>query len=171
MNLDSPYHLTQHHDEEGCVYFHDILSADASPRAQGTPHFESSATPLCEIRLSGEGNKQSETSKTLVGGYVGTRLNYKSHHVQTDDGNRHKTLDVVLHDEQTGITVTSRMVLFDGLPVLRSSTAVQNDGKKDVLLTQISSLVIGGLTRSKEWWADFTVSYATNAWFREAQWS
>ncbi|KAK8024610.1 Melibiase subfamily [Apiospora rasikravindrae] len=159
-----------HVDEGGCVYFHDILPADASPRAQGTPHFESSATPLCEIRLSGEGNSQSKTSKALVGSYVGTRLKYRSHEIKTDDGQGRKALDVVLQDEQTGITVTSHMVLFDGLPVLRSSTTIRNDGEKDVVVTQISSLVIAGLTRSKEWWADFTVSSATNTWFREAQW-
>ncbi|KAK8037757.1 Melibiase subfamily [Apiospora marii] len=157
-------------DDAGCVYLHDILPVDASPRAQGTPHFESSATPLCEVRLSGEGNKQSKTSKALVGSYVGTRLQYRSHAIKTDGGQGRKTLDVVLHDARTGITVTSHMVLFDGLPVLRSSTTVRNDGAKDVVVTQVSSLVIGGLTRSREWWADFTVSYATNTWFREAQW-
>ncbi|KAK8071441.1 hypothetical protein PG997_011644 [Apiospora hydei] len=162
--------VTLYADEGGCVYFHDILPADASPRAQGTPHFESSATPLSEVRLSGEGNSQSKTSKALVGSYVGTRLKYRSHEIKTDEAQGRKTLDVALHDEQTGITVTSHMTLFDGLPVLRSSTTIRNDGTKDVVVTQISSLVIGGLTRSKEWWADFNVSYATNTWFREAQW-
>ncbi|KAK8073249.1 hypothetical protein PG994_004148 [Apiospora phragmitis] len=148
---------TLHVDKGGCVYFYDIIPSDTSPRAQGTPHFDSSATPLCEIRLSGEGNSHSKTSKALVGG--------------ADDGGKgRKTLDVVLHDEQTGITVTSHMILFDGLPVLRSSTTIRNDATKDVVVTQIPSLVIGGLTRSKEWWADFNVSYATNTWFREAQW-
>lgn len=152
-------------DGEGCVYFHDILPVDAAPREQGTPHFASSATPLCEVRLSGEGNKQSKTSKALIGSYVGTRLQYRSHAVQTDGGGQaRKTLDVVLHDAQTGITVTSHLVLFDGLPVLRSSATVRNDGARDVVVTQVSSLVIGGLTRSREWWADFTVSYATNTW-------
>lgn len=157
-------------DDQGCVYFDDILPVNASPRAQGTPYFESSATPICEVRLSGEGNKQSKTSKALVGSYVGTRLRYRSHDIKTDDGQGRKTLYVVLQDEQTSIIVTSHMVLLDGLPVLRSSTTVHNDGKKDVVVTQVSSLAIGGLTRSKEWWADFTVSYATNTWFREAQW-
>ncbi|KAK7972261.1 hypothetical protein PG988_006395 [Apiospora saccharicola] len=153
MNLDSPYHLT-------CI-----------PTSPGNSSLRELRNPSLRNPPQWRGQQAERDIQNPRWGYVGTRLNYKSHHVQTDDGNRHKTLDVVLHDEQTGITVTSRMVLFDGLPVLRSSTAVQNDGKKDVLLTQISSLVIGGLTRSKEWWADFTVSYATNAWFREAQWS
>ncbi|KAK7947106.1 Melibiase subfamily [Apiospora aurea] len=159
-----------HVGEGGCVYFHDILPAHASPRAQGTPHFKSSATPLCEVRLSGEGKSQSKTSKALVGSYAGTRLKYRSHETKTDEAQGRKTLDVVLHDEQTGITVTSHMVLFAGLPVLRSSTTIRNEGVKDVVVAQISSLVIGGLTRSEEWWADFTVSSATNTWFREAQW-
>ncbi|KAK7971500.1 hypothetical protein PG989_016516 [Apiospora arundinis] len=167
--------VTLHVDQDGRVYFQDILPLDAPPRSQGTPHFESSATPLCEVRLSGEGNSQSKTSKALVGSYVGTRLKYKaqdvSRHVNETSGvERYKTLNITLHDEQSCITVICHLDLFPGLPVLRSSTTVRNDGKQDVLVTQVSSLVIGGLTRSKEWWADFTVSSATNTWFREAQW-
>lgn len=160
--------VSLHVDEDGSVYFQDILPAGAPPRAQGTPHFASSATPLCEVRLSGEGNSQSKTSKALVGSYVGTRLKYKSSSISHQA--RQKVLDVTLHDEQTGIAVTCHLTLFDGISVLRSSTTIHNEGKKNVVVTQISSLVIGGLTRSNEWWSEFTVSSATNTWFREAQW-
>jgi alpha-galactosidase len=77
---------------------------------------------------------------------------------------------VELHDEKTHITVTSHLSIFQGLPVLRSSVTVKNDSAADVVVNQMPSVVIGGLTRSQQWWQDYEISYANNTWFREAQW-
>jgi len=157
-------------DECGLVLLEDILPAAATRRVQGSRHFDSSAAPLCEVRLSGEGNAQTKTSNALVGGYVGLRLKYKSHQTQDDDDGRTRKLDIEMHDDKTGVTVNCHFVIFQGLPLVRSSSTIRNDGTKDVVVTQLSSLVVAGMTRSPQWWADHVVSSATNTWFREAQW-
>jgi alpha-galactosidase len=157
-------------EKDGTVVLQDILSPDTPPRAPATPFFESSALPLCEIRLSGEGNATTKTSKSLVGTYISRRLRLKSFSARDGKKAGSKELDVEMHDEQSGITAISHYEVFDGVPVVRSSVTVRNDGPKVVVLTEVCSAVVGGLTRSKEWWADYKVSLATNTWFREAQW-
>jgi len=157
-------------EDDGQVLLQDVLPAGSSIRKSGSPHFDISAAPLCEIRLAGEGNLKNKTSKAFVGSYFGTRLRYRSHQTGDDESGKTKRLDIQLHDDQSGISVTCHLVIFSGISAVRSSTTVTNHGAKDVTIIHVSSIVVGGMTRSQHWWSDYVVSYATNTWFREAQW-
>jgi len=57
--------------------------------------------------------------------------------------------------------------------VLRATVEVQNTAtsNEDITPQQLSSLVLGGLTLpSEEWWEEWRLHFAHNAWFREARW-
>ena len=157
-------------NRDGCVFLQNVLPRGALPKPSLSPNFETSALPLCEVRSSGEGNPSFKSSKALIGTYISERLAYKSHREEKDGKARSKTLHVEMVDPNTGLHVSSHLTVFDGLAFLQSSATVRNDSQKDVIVTQITSLVVGGLAETKEWWHDYSVSIANNTWFREAQW-
>ena len=67
--------------------------------------------------------------------------------------------------------MTATLIAYSDAPVLQAFTTVRNDGERDVVLTQVTSLVAGELTGgTREWYHDFVASSATNSWCREAQW-
>lgn len=157
---------------DGAAFLEYLLPAGKEPQPSCSPHHSELARPLIELRLSGEGNASQKSSQALVGSYIGQRLRYRSH-TETEDGAGRatsKTLHVELHDEKTGVTATSHLTIYSGVPVLRATVAVKNDSPAEITLVQVPSVVIGGLTRSREWWHDYQVAYANNTWFREAQW-
>ncbi|KAL2795233.1 glycoside hydrolase superfamily [Aspergillus keveii] len=119
----------------------------ATPRPSASKYFKASYAPLVEHK----------SSKTLVGSYVGPRLKYKSHEIQTGEGS--KTLNVTLED--SNIAVTAHLTVCDSTPVVRSTASIQNKSDKDIVVTQLTSL---------KWWGDYTLSVPNNSWFREAQW-
>ncbi|EXK83815.1 hypothetical protein FOQG_11975 [Fusarium oxysporum f. sp. raphani 54005] len=122
------------------------------------------------VRLSGEGNTNDKTAKSLVGSYLSSRLRYKSHQ-ESQDGDVHR-LSIHSEDERAGISVIAHLSVYRDVPVLRSVVTIINESKSsDVIVTQISSLTIGGLTTSSnEWNKDYVLRTPTNSWFREAQW-
>jgi alpha-galactosidase len=156
--------------EDGRITLEDLGSAGTVPRTQGSPYFDSSAAPLCEVRLSGEGNIATKTSRSLVGTYLGARLKYQNHNITENQDAGTKTLHTEIKDEETGVTVVSHLTIYSGLPIVRSSATIRNDGTEDIIVTQVTSFVFGGVTRLPQWWANYSVSRATNTWFREAQW-
>ncbi|KAL6242119.1 hypothetical protein RBB50_011031 [Rhinocladiella similis] len=131
--------------------------------------FSESSLPLTEVRLAGEGTDDTKSSKTLVCGAVTKRLKYQSH--QESTSGQQQSIEVTSHDDVSKLTVTATLVAYPGSPVLRSYTKVRNDGDTAIILCQVTSLVVGGLTGgSREWFQDYVASSATNTWFREAQW-
>lgn len=129
-----------------------------------------SSLPLTEIRLAGEGTSDHKSSKSLICGSVTARLKYKSHR-EFKNAEEQQTLEVTSYDDVTKLTVTATLVAYEGTPTLRSFTTVQNDGEADIVLCQVTSFVVGGLTAgTREWYHDYVTSSATNSWFREAQW-
>ncbi|KAL2812296.1 glycoside hydrolase superfamily [Aspergillus granulosus] len=154
-------------DEDGSAYLQQVIPRGSTPRPSASKYFKASYAPLVEVRLAGQGTEKHKSSKTLVGTYVGPKLKYKSHQISTEEES--KTLNVTLADSK--ITVTSHLTVYDSTPVVRSAASILNAGDKDVVVTQLTSLVLGGLTTgSQKWWADYTLSVPNNSWFREAQW-
>ncbi|CEL03790.1 Putative Alpha-1,4-galactosidase (Eurofung) [Aspergillus calidoustus] len=154
-------------DEDGSAYLQQVIPRGSTPQPSASKYFKASYAPLVEVRLAGEGTEKHKSSKTLVGTYVGPRLKYKSHETQYGTGS--KTLNVTLEDSK--IAVTAHLTVYDSTPVLRSTAAIQNKSDKPIVITQLTSLVLGGLTTgSQKWWADYTLSVPNNSWFREAQW-
>jgi alpha-galactosidase len=130
---------------------------------------EDAALPLVDIRLVGEGTGDTKSSKTLICGLVTDRLKYRSHHKSADE--EKQTLEITSFDTVSGLAVTTTIILFEGTPTLRCFSTVKNEGTRNIILCQVTSLVIGGLTKGdKTWWKDYYGSSATNTWFREAQW-
>ncbi|KAN0109979.1 glycoside hydrolase family 36 protein [Hyaloscypha variabilis] len=156
-------------DSDRVLHLSSILPAPGyKPRNLASKYFPSSSLPLVQVRLVGDGNQIYKSSKTLLGSYISGRLRYVSHSEMKDDLQR--SLDITSHDEISGILVTTHFVVFTGIPVLRSWITVTNTCEKDIILSQVNSLTFGGLSSSEEWWNDYTLSTATNTWFREAQW-
>lgn len=142
---------------------------DGCKLENATPkRFADSSLPLAQVRLVGEGNATQKTSKTLIGSYVSSRLRYSSR--SETKGDREQFLHITSYDEVSRISATTHFQVFTGIPVLRAWTTVTNDSDKDVILCQANSLTFGGMASSKEWWNEYTLSTATNSWFREAQW-
>lgn len=157
-------------EADGSTFLRDVLPVGASLQPSCSPWFDNSLLPLVEVRLGADGNFRDKTGKALVGGAVSLRLAYRSHVEEAGADACSKTLHVELYDEETGITIIGHLTLYDGIPVVRSRATIRNDSEKDILVSQVSSFVIGGMSRSREWWHDYEISTATNTWFREAQW-
>lgn len=158
--------------DDGVVRLQHVLPAGTEPKPSASPFFKgTSSLPLCDVRLSDEGNPAFKTSKSLVGSYIGQRMQYKSHREDAGQaGAGSKTLHIEMSDLITGITVTSHLTVYNDNPFLRASATVRNDSASDVVVTQVSSLTVGGTTRAREWWNEYVVSTPNNTWFREAQW-
>lgn len=125
--------------------------------------------PLLGVRLNGEGNPSHKSSKTLIGSYVSSRLKYQSHHEHSDG--QSKSLDVIMYDEVSQISVTSRLSVYPGIPVIRSTATIRNESQGVIVVDQLSSLIVGALCEKPiSCWLDYTLSTPTNSWFREAQW-
>ncbi|RDW58378.1 glycoside hydrolase family 36 protein [Coleophoma crateriformis] len=135
-----------------------------------SPYFSNCALPLVEVRLTGEGTKNGyKSSQSLIGGYMATRLKYVNHTSRTE-GNM-SVMEITTKDTDSGISATSRFMVYEGTSTLRSEVVVQNDSTKPVELLQVASLIVGGLsTGSAKWWDDYVLSTGSNSWFREAQW-
>lgn len=157
-------------DDDGVVRLKDLLQNGATPTKPLSQLSIDLYLPLVEVRIAGEGNEMIKTSKSLIGSKISRRLKYQSH--QESEGAGQKALDVVVCDPITNVEVTVRLSAFVGLPVIRTVATVVNRSSSDVIVSQISSAVIGGLTaRAESWEQDYEVLFANNSWFREAQWT
>ncbi|PLB50652.1 glycoside hydrolase [Aspergillus steynii IBT 23096] len=158
-----------HISADGIAFLQEVIPIPGSTRPSASRYFPNSFTPLLEARLAGEGTAKHKSSKSLIGTYLGTRLKYQSHHTSTQADT--KVLDVVLADDISKVTVICHLRIYRSIPVLSSTATIRNDGDQDIVVTQLSSLVLGGLTTgSEKWWSDYTLSVPNNSWFREAQW-
>lgn len=155
--------------DDGVVCLRSILPHGQSTEKSASPYFRDPAIPLHQVRLTGEGNLKHKTARSLIQSYVTGRLKYQSHVEKTKEDAQ--ILEVTSLDSETGLSVTARLVVYKGIPLIRSTTTATNEGQKDVVLTQVSSLTVGGLSAStRSWWEDWVIAGATNSWFREAQW-
>jgi alpha-galactosidase len=124
---------------------------------------------LVEVRVSGEGNApHPKTNASLIGSVVSQRLRQVGYHMTSDLDWKYWELE--MQDEETGLTVFSHLHLSQHHPVLRSRSSVRNDSSSDTILHQLSSLSVGGVTSTADWWDTYEMWTAKNSWFREAQW-
>lgn len=139
-----------------------------------TPHVASIrqaeyAVPLFGIRLNGEGNAKFKTSRSMVGSYASNRLRYQNHQEAQSDVS--KTFEITAQDIESGIIAVATLSVFPDVPVIRSTITVKNVSQRDIVISQLPSLLLGGLTaNSDDYWDKYVLSTANNSWFREAQW-
>jgi alpha-galactosidase len=151
--------------EDRVVHLRGIYPTGTEPPADSTD----SSLPLTEVRFAGEGTTDTKSSKTLVCAYASSRLKYQGHREQVNGQQR--SLEITSYDDTAKFTVIATLIAYSGAPVVRSFATVRNDGPADIILSQVTSLVVGGLTGgTAEWYHDYVASSATNTWFREAQW-
>ncbi|KAI8300572.1 alpha-galactosidase [Colletotrichum sp. SAR11_240] len=160
-------------NKNGVICLDNILPPTANPSPQASPNFESSELPLISIRLSGEGNGDIKTAKTLIGTTLSDRLQYLSHKTIKNHDRTSETLVIECSDDVTGIHVAAKFTVYGSIPVVRAETTVTNTSTSntDVVITNLSTLTIGNMTTaSYRWFEDYSLSYANSTWFREAQW-
>ncbi|ORX40208.1 putative Melibiase subfamily [Kockovaella imperatae] len=159
-----------HVDDVGQVLLQSIEPLSGKINLESFPkrRFDHSLLPLTQVRVDCHGNASYKTSTSLIGSTDSLNLRYESHELRSDDLS--KSLDVVLKDSETGVSVNSHLQIYNGIPVLRSHVTIQNDSHKPHDLYQVSSLVVPAMARCPSWWHKYSVSYARNTWFREAQW-
>lgn len=153
----------------GAICLSQILSKGSQEPEPRKSLFKSPEVPLVSVKLVGEGNTSDKTSKALIGGYLSARLKYESHEAACDGSVQ--TLSIHSGDGATKIHVTARLTVYGSIPVLKSEVTIKNQSPDaNIAVTQLSSIAIGGLTSSPNWFDEYTVMTATNSWFRETQW-
>lgn len=156
-------------DSDELVHVSRIVPHNTASDKSSIASLNESSVPLFGVRLSGDGNPKYKSSKSSIGSYVSSRLKYQSH--KEHSNSRFNTLEITSYDETSKISVTAQLSAAPGIPVIRSQVTICNDSKDDIIISQLSSLVIGGLGEKLiSCWLDYTLSTATNTWFREAQW-
>ncbi|KAE8313465.1 glycoside hydrolase superfamily [Aspergillus transmontanensis] len=155
--------------DQGAAFLQEVIPLPGSSRPSVSKYFANPYAPLVEVRLAGEGTAKHKSSKSLIGTYIGSRLHYQSHETR-QHADTH-TLDVTLKDPVSEVTVIAHLTIYQRTNVLRATSTIRNDSDKDIVVTQLSSLVLGGLTTGAEkWWSDYILAVPNNSWFREAQW-
>jgi alpha-galactosidase len=130
------------------------------------PARPASRQPAVEITLAGTG--RDDTGPRTVGTTVGNRLRYTGHRIGRDG--EWSTLEIDQRDPGTGLTATLRLSTQDGLPVLRASTRVVNDGASVVILESVSSLCLGGLLTRAQIDSGRTL-LGSSEWLAEGRWA
>ncbi|MCP1110292.1 glycoside hydrolase family 36 protein [Ohessyouella blattaphilus] len=132
--------------------------------------YEKAGFRLVELALSGvDRPEERHGSKYTVTG-PGYRMTYVSH---TDTRNeKGRLLEVVTRDEETEVYVTSCFQFFDGIPVVRAHSIVENKGQETQGLEYVSSFNLNGLGKEGILPRDekLRVSVMHNSWHRELQW-
>ncbi|HEY0248034.1 MAG TPA: alpha-galactosidase [Gryllotalpicola sp.] len=124
------------------------------------------AQPLVEILVLGEGHSLTNTRLTHTA--VGRRLRYVSHEISRVGTEQH--LAITQADPQTGLQATSRFVIADGVPALRSWTEVTATDQ-DVILQAVSSFAASAFLRPGESADAVDMLQARSEWCGESRWS
>lgn len=96
---------------------------------------------LVEVQESGMNLNDHHGSKH-TGSCPGSLLCYRSH---SDSRNAQGRL-FTLTQEHEGLTVKSNFQFFDGIPVVRSWTELENNGKRERPIEYVSSFALTGLS-------------------------
>ncbi|KAH7377392.1 glycoside hydrolase superfamily [Pyrenochaeta sp. MPI-SDFR-AT-0127] len=156
-------------NSSGVPCIDDFVPKGCERPAFASQWFESPSIGVHGVRAVGEGNTTTKTCKSLIGSYLSERMCYECH----SEGRvgHTQTLDITSFDHITGLRIIHHFVAYDDVPVLRSFATVTNPTDTPRMVSQLSSFTIGGMTAaSQKWWDDYTISVATNSWFREAMW-
>ncbi len=122
---------------------------------------------LVEVQESGMNLNDHHGSKH-TGSCPGSLLCYRSH---SDSRNAQGRL-FTLTQEHEGLTVKSNFQFFDGIPVVRSWTELENNGKRERPIEYVSSFALTGLSAGsplpREQGCILRIPHST--WYGEAQW-
>jgi alpha-galactosidase len=122
----------------------------------------SAGLPLVDVVTVGEGHIVS--SDRLAHTVIGHEARYAYHAESAGDGVR--TLELTSCHQPTGLRLTGRFTLFDGIAALRAEVTVTNDGARPAVLRSVTSLELhlGGAV-------DGVVYHGRNDWLGEGRWT
>lgn len=147
----------------------ELRAVDSTAPQYRSVYFDSAALPLVELRLAGQGSPSFKGAKSLVGTQGARSLVYQSHKVDTTSDL--SKLTVVTRECSMGMQVTVELTAHPEIAAVRSIVTAENQSRAPVTLFQLSSLVVGGLSDGRPGWhRQHSLLFATNSWFREAQW-
>ncbi|MET9778553.1 alpha-galactosidase [Streptomyces sp. NPDC006367] len=117
---------------------------------------------LVETAVLGHGSGWS--GPRFTGTALGARLRHRAHRTEESDG--WTRLTVELHDPHSGLAALVELSSPLGLPVLRSRVRLRNEGRQDVVVQSVSSLLLAGLPSPDA----LDVHRARNDWLAECRW-
>ncbi|MEV7891273.1 glycoside hydrolase family 36 protein [Streptomyces sp. NPDC002817] len=130
------------------------------------------ALPLVEIQTT-DGGRLGTSGKRHVDGALSRALRCTGH--DEDDTEGVRTLRIRMADETTGVRVTARYRLRDGIPVLHTEARVENAGESPVSLEYVSSFALSNLARDlpagRHWEDGLSLWLAANPWSGEFRWT
>ncbi|HBF38009.1 MAG TPA: alpha-galactosidase, partial [Firmicutes bacterium] len=125
---------------------------------------------LVEVMVSGLDRPEERHGTKYTVTAPGYRLLYKNHQDYHNESGR--KLEITTFDQETGLEVTSHFQFFNGIPVVRSWTALENKGNEILGLEYVSSFALTGI--AKEGLQDpdekMRLYIPHNSWQRELQW-
>ncbi|WP_375389223.1 alpha-galactosidase [uncultured Amnibacterium sp.] len=118
---------------------------------------------LVEVLVLGEGRGLG--SMRAIRTTVGDRLRHVSHDRSPT------TLTALQRDERTGLEVATTIERYDGVDAYRFTTTVRNRGPEAVVLQQVTSATLLGLTGHLGPTAGLDLWTARSEWCAESRWS
>lgn len=144
-----------------------MLSIARGVDAEEPPRPSHRARPaLVEILAVGEGRGLNNTRALRT--TVGDRLRYVSHVVEQEAGA--ESLVLVQRDGATGLIAETRLSRFADSVAYRAETTVRNTGDAEVLLQQVTSATLIGLTGALGRVGELDLWTARSEWCAESRW-
>ncbi len=156
--------LTVQVTDEGDVR---LLSLSAHPQSRPPADAIARAFRLVEVHESGQNQNDHHGSKH-TGSSPGSLLRY----VSSRDARNRFGRKLEITQQHDGLLVTSHLQLFDGIPVVRSWTELENRGERERPMEYVSSFALTGLSRGARGPRDrdAVVRIPHSTWCGEAQW-
>ena len=151
-----------------------VIATDSAPVLlsinPGTDAFDPAkhrARPaLVEVLAVGEG--RGLNNMRAIRTTIGDRLRYEDHSVQSGSGLA--SLVIRQRDAKTGLVATTTIAQFDGVEAYRVHTTVTNEGAAPLVLQQVTSATLIGLTGHLGEAADLDLWTARSEWCAESRW-
>lgn len=151
-----------------------IVATDSSPVMLSIAHGVDAAEPakhrarpaLVEVLALGEG--RGLNNMRAIRTTIGDRLRYVDHSERR--GDNATILVITQRDEKTGLRVRTTIVQFDGVDAYRVQTSVTNDGDAELVLQQVTSATLIGLTAQLGAAGELDLWTARSEWCAESRW-
>ena len=151
-----------------------IVATDSTPVmlsiAQGVdavePERHRARPALVEVLALGEG--RGLNNMRAIRTTIGDRLRYVDHTAHAGEGTA--TLVLRQRDETTGLLATTTLTQFDGVDAYRVVSTVENTGTAELVLQQVTSATLIGLTGHLGAAHDLDLWTARSEWCAESRW-
>jgi len=164
-------HLVVEKAESGVLRLLHLASTPFRPESIPAEEWVRQRYTTVEIHCSGESQNDAHGAKHTAsnpGGPAGAPVYVTHRDIRNEQGRR---LELV---QQAGdLQITSVYQFFDGIPVLRAWTELENRGPAAIPLEYVSSFALTGLTdagNQQDWNETGRIHLPFNSWMEEMQW-